>query len=96
MPEGWYEFTARELGSALGVSPGEAEAMLGLARDLEVFLPGTKAAFRSGVLSQEKVQIIVAATAVLDPAEARAAEAMVLDRAGSLTPARCGPRSAGR
>jgi hypothetical protein len=87
MPDGWDEFTSRELGAVLGVSPGDAEAMLGLARDLEIYLPGTKAAFRSGILSQGKAQIIAAATAVLDPAEARAAEAMVLDRAGSLTPA---------
>src|SRR5215472_6326603 len=87
MPEGWHEFTARELGPALGVSAGDAEEVLGLARDLDVYLPGTKAAFRSGVVTLDKAQIIDAATALLDPAEARAAEAMVLDRAGSLTPA---------
>ena len=75
LPEGWHEFAGRELG-----------AMLGLARDLEVYLPGTKAAFRTGILSQDKAAIIAAVTALLDPAEARAAEAMVLDRAGSLTP----------
>jgi hypothetical protein len=85
-PQGWHEFTARELGPALGVSPGDAEAMLGLARDLEVYLPGTKALFRTGILNWDKAQIIATATALLDPDEARAAEAMVLDRAGSLTP----------
>ena len=70
--------------------------MLDLAGDLEVNLPGTRAAFRAGILSRDKAAVIAAATVLLDPAEARAAEAMVLDRAGSLTPARCGPRSAGR
>ena len=37
-------------------------------------------------MSQRKAAIIAEATALLDPAEARAAEAMVLDRSGSLTP----------
>jgi hypothetical protein len=70
-----------------GVSAGDAEQMLDLAHHLEVNLPGTKEAFRAGILNQDKTAIIAAATALLDPAEARAAEAMVLDRAGSLTPA---------
>ena len=87
MPEGWHEFTGRELGAVLGVSAGDAEEILDLASALEVNLPGTKAAFRAGILSRDKAAIIAAATALLDPAEARAAEAMVLDRAGSLTPA---------
>jgi hypothetical protein len=55
-------------------------------------LPGTKAAFLDGILTQEKAEIIARAVAVLDPAEARAAEALVLGRAGRLTPA--GLRSA--
>jgi hypothetical protein len=38
------------------------------------------------VLRQDKVAIIARAARVLDPAEARAAEALVLDRAGNLTP----------
>ena len=60
--------------------------MLDLARDLEVKLPGTKAAFRAGTLRHAKAQIIAWATAMLDPEEARAAEDKVLDRAGRLTP----------
>ena len=87
MPAGWDEFTLRELGAVLGVSAGDAEEILGLAQTLEVHLPGTKAAFRAGVVTHEKAAIIAWATALLDPAEARAAEALVLDRAGSLTPA---------
>ena len=65
---------------------GAAEGMLELARDLEVKLPGTKAAFRAGTLRLSKVQVIAWATAALDPGEARAAEGKVLDRAGRLTP----------
>jgi hypothetical protein len=57
-----------------------------LAQELEVNLPGTRAAFRAGILTQCKAAVIASAAAVLDPAEARAAEAMVLDRAGTLTP----------
>ena len=87
MPETWDEFTARELGAVLGVSSGDAEQMLDLAWALEVCLPGTKEAFQAGILTQEKAAVIAAATALLDPAEARAAESLVLDRTGSLTPA---------
>jgi hypothetical protein len=87
MPEGWDEFTPRELGAVLGVSAGDAEEILGLSHALEVHLPGTKAALRAGIVTHEKAAIIAWATALLDPAEARAAEALVLDRAGSLTPA---------
>ena len=87
MPEGWHEFTGRELVAVLGISAAEAEGMLDLASALEMNLPGTRAAFRAGILSRDKAAIIAAATALLDPAEARAAEGMVLDRAGSLTPA---------
>ena len=92
LPAEWDEFASRELGAALALSAGDAEEVLALAAALEVSLPGTRAAFRSGVLTRDKALIIASATMLLDPAEARAAEAMVLDRAGSLTPA--GVRSA--
>ncbi|MGH3178727.1 MAG: DUF222 domain-containing protein, partial [Streptosporangiaceae bacterium] len=86
MPESWDESITAEVAGVLAESRGAADAMLDLAHDLEVNLPGTKAAFRDGILRQSKVAIIVRATAVLDPAEARAAEQLVLDRAGRLTP----------
>ncbi len=86
MPEACDEFTSHEVASILGETRGIAEDIVFLARELEVSLPGTKAAFRSGILGQRKAMIIALATAVLDPAEARAAEAKVLDRAGALTP----------
>jgi hypothetical protein len=86
MPEDWDESVTAEVAGVLAESRHAADAMLGLAYDLEVKLPGTAAAFRDGTLRQSKVAIIARATAVLDPAEARAAEALVLDRAGRLTP----------
>jgi len=85
-PGGWEEFTGSELAWALADTRWAADAMLDLAAALAVKLPGTRAAFRSGVLRQSKVEIIAAAVANLDPEEARAAEALVLDRAGRLTP----------
>jgi hypothetical protein len=86
MPATWHEFTEVELGDALAETRWTAAGMLGLAHDLETKLLGTKAAFRSGVLRHSKVEIIARATANLTPDEARAAEALVLDRAGRLTP----------
>ncbi len=86
LPESWDESITAEVAGVLADSRYAADAMLGLAYDLEIKLPGTAAAFRDGILRQSKVAIIVRATAVLDPAEARAAEELVLDRAGRLTP----------
>ena len=86
MPEASDEFILRELGSVLGQSSGNAAVLLSLAHELETKLPGTKAAFRAGIVGGDKAAIIAWATQLLDPAEARAAEAKVLDRAGSLTP----------
>ena len=86
MPESWDESITAEVAGVLAESRWAADAMLDLAHDLEVKLPGTAAAFRDGILRQSKVAIIARATAVLDPAEARAAEQKMLDRAGRLTP----------
>jgi hypothetical protein len=86
MPEGWDESAGPEVAGVLAESRYAADGMLGLAHDLEVKLPGTRAAFRDGIVRQSKAAIIARATAVLDPAEARAAEQLVLDRAGRLTP----------
>ena len=86
MPEAWDESIVAELSYALAETRNAAETMLERAWDLEVKLPGTKAAFRSGVLRQSKAEVISRATTVLDPDEARAAEALVLGRAGRLSP----------
>ncbi len=86
MPEAWDEFTRAELAPALGESRYAVDGLLDLAHDLTVKLPGTMAMFRDGVISRYKAQIVSHVTQLLDPAQARAAEAMVLDRAGRLTP----------
>ena len=86
MPGACDEFAVQELASVLGESRAAAGDIVSLAQELEVNLPGTKAAFRSGILSRRKAMIIAGATALLDPQEARAAEAKVLGRAGTLTP----------
>ena len=89
---GWDEFTGRELGAALGVSFSDAEDLLSLADALQTRLPGTRALFRSGILCQAKAAIIACAAALLDPQEARAAEALVLGRAGPHDPGRAAGR----
>ena len=82
LPGGWEEFTAEELGYALAGHRGRAADLLTLAAALAGRLPGTRAALRDGIIRLDKAWIIAAATALLDPGEARAAEAMVLGRAG--------------
>ena len=86
MPAAWEEFVPDELAPALAESRWAADDMLDLAHDLAVKLPGTRAAFRAGIVQEKKARIIASATQLLDPGEARAAEALVLDRAGTLTP----------
>src|SRR5690349_4579411 len=82
------EFTADQVAYALGESRGRAGDLLDLARTLQARLPGTAAALDDGTISRYKAEIIAGATALLDPAEARAAEQKVLDRAAWLTPGR--------
>ena len=80
------EFTADQVACALGESRFRADELMGTAGHLDTHLPGTKAALRDGTLSLGKARIIATATGLLDPGEAGAAEAGVLDRAGRLTP----------
>ena len=70
MPGACDEFVVQELAAVLGESRAAAGDIVSLAQELEIGLPGTRAAFRSGVLSQRKAAIIASAAAVLDPAEA--------------------------
>jgi hypothetical protein len=65
MPPVWEEFAASELCAVLGESRWEAVDMLSLAHDLEVKLPGTKAAFLDGVVNEAEVEIIASATRAL-------------------------------
>jgi hypothetical protein len=80
------EFTADQLACALGESRARADELMGTGGHLDTHLPGTAAALRDGTISLAKARIVAAATGLLDPAEARAAEAGVLGRAGRLTP----------
>ena len=80
------EFTADQVACALGESRFRAGELMGTAGHLDSHLPGTAAALADGIVSLGKARIIANATALMDPDEARAAEAGVLDRAGRLTP----------
>jgi Domain of unknown function (DUF222) len=86
MPAVWDEFAVDELRLVLAESRGAAEDLMSRAYDLAVKLPDTMALFLAGRLRESRVKIIAYATAPLDPAEARAAEKLVLGRAGRLTP----------
>jgi hypothetical protein len=83
---GDQEFIADEVAHALAESRSRAEVLIDLARTLQTRLPGTAAALNDGTISRYKAEIIARATALLDDAEARAAEDKVLDRAARLTP----------
>ena len=86
LPAMWGEFAATELAHSLAESRGTAETLLETAHALAAKLPRTKAALRAGQIRDDKARIIVRAVSELDPDEARAAEDLVLDRAGTLTP----------
>jgi hypothetical protein len=80
------EFTADEIANALGESRWRAGELMGTAAHLDTHLPATRAALLDGTVSLGKARLIVTTTGLLDPDEARAAEAEVLHRAASLTP----------
>src|SRR6476659_9934047 len=80
------EFTADELAYALAESRSRTGDLIDLAQTLQTRLPGTAAALDDGTITRYKAGIIAGATALLDPAGARAAEDKVLDRAARLTP----------
>ena len=86
MPAACEEFTADELACTLAEHRSHADDLLTFALTLHSKPPGTGAALRDGIVTAGKAQIIAAVTANLDPDEARQAEAMVLGRAGRLTP----------
>jgi Domain of unknown function (DUF222) len=79
-------FTADQVAYALAGSSGRAGDLLDLARTLHTRLPGAAAALDAGMITRYKAEIIARATALLDDAEAAAAEDKVLDRAARLTP----------
>ncbi|HET9975649.1 MAG TPA: DUF222 domain-containing protein, partial [Streptosporangiaceae bacterium] len=83
---GTEDFTADEIAHALAESRRKAGELMAVADSLDAKLPGTKTALRDGVITLAKAQIISNAVAVLTAKEARAAEQLVLGRAGRLTP----------
>ena len=90
------EFTADEIANALGESRGRADDLMGTADYLHARLPGTQAALYDGTLSLYKARLIAAATALLDPAEAGAAEDKVPTRGGSSRAMRIRAETGGR
>ncbi len=86
LPRVWDEFAVDELRLLLTENRGAAEDLMSRSHDLAVKLPDTMTLFLAGRLPESRVKIIAYATAPLDPAEARAAEKLVLGRASRLTP----------
>src|SRR5690348_2336769 len=83
---GHDDFCADEVAHALAESRRTAGNLMTTADALDRKLPGTRAALRDGIITFAKAQIITRAVAVLTAREARAAEKLVLVRAGRLTP----------
>jgi Domain of unknown function (DUF222) len=80
------DFTSDEVAHVLAESRRKADTLLTVAERLDTHLPGTRAALRDGVITFAKAQVIVTATLLLNRKQARAAEKLVLGRAGRLTP----------
>ena len=86
MPTGWGKFCGDELAAATAASAQAADKTLTLAHDLITRLPGTARALHEGTISLYKARLIAEATHILDPAEAAAAEALILRGAAGKTP----------
>ena len=82
MPAVWDEHAGAELAVQLHLTPGAAEGLLSLAHDLAVKLPLTAAALRDGIIDLDKARTIAWSCFALTPAEARAAEKILLGLEG--------------
>ena len=82
MPAVWDEHAGAELAVQLHLTPGAAEGLLSLAHDLAVKLPRTSVALRDGIIDLDKARTIAWYCFALTPAEARAAEKILLGLAG--------------
>ena len=82
MPAVWDEHAGADLALQLHLTPGAAEGLLSLAHDLAVKLPRTAAALRDGIIDLDKARTIAWYCFPLTPAEARAAEAILLGLEG--------------
>jgi uncharacterized protein DUF222 len=83
---GHDDFCADELAHVLAESRRKAGDLITMADGMDARLPGTRAALRDGIITFTKARIITNATILLNAREARAAEQLVLGRAGRLTP----------
>src|SRR5690348_61916 len=83
---GHDDFCADELAHVLAESRRKATGLMTMADCLDAKLPSTKATLRDGIITFPKAQIIANAVTLLNAKEARAAEKLVLGRAGRLTP----------
>ena len=86
LPGAWQEGLTQEVSNQLGVSLRAADALIGLAADLDTRLVRTREALDAGVISLAKARIIAEATAVLDDALAAAAEALIVGQLAGRTP----------
>ena len=86
LPGAWQEGLTQEVSNQLGVSLRAADALIGLAADLDTRLVRTREALDAGVISLAKARIIAEATAVLDDALAAAAEALIAGQLAGRTP----------
>ena len=86
MPLVVHEFTRDQLALALGESRAAADWLLTVAWHLATRLAATLDALRDGVITRGKAELIVRLTQYLSDDEARAVEAIILGRAGRLTP----------
>ena len=87
LPGLWEEFTATEVAQLLHESRGEGDTLVDTAYDLAGKLAETKSALLAGQITDDKTRLIQRALVHLDDAEAAAVQEMILDRAGTLTPA---------
>jgi len=78
-------FGAHEVAAAQGITVTAADRLLHLARRLTGALSRTGAALFDGTINLAAARVIAESTAALADNEARAVEARVLDRAGSIT-----------
>ena len=86
LPGAWQEGLTQEVSNQLGVSLRAADALIGLAADLETRLILTREALAAGVISVAKARIIYEATAVLDDDRAAAAETLIAGQLAGKTP----------
>jgi hypothetical protein len=86
LPGAWQEGLTQEVSCQLGISLRAADALIGLAAELDTRLVLTREALQAGVISLAKAKIIAEAAAVLDDAHAAVAETLIADQLAGRTP----------